>query len=288
MEELAEPLWTHWHGHPEVLVGLGLMEGVYLLAVGPLRERYNLAESSDPRQVATFTLGVLVILVSLLSPLHLLSDRYLFSAHMLQHVLLTLVAPPLLIVGTPDWMLRPFLRLDIVFRMARLATHPVLAFALFNIVFSLWHIPTLYDLSVTYHFVHRVEHLIFMGTAALMWWPITSNMPELPRLSYPLRMGYLFLLSIAQLIVFAPITFAGVPLYEWYVDAPQIWALSPVVDQQIGAIIMKIGGGAIFMTLMIVVFFRWYKREEEKTEVEAVEGEYLPTYLGPSGVSKGG
>ena len=287
MDAVAGSLWTHWHGHPEVLIGLAALEGAYLLGVGPLRERHNLAERSNPRQVATFTLGVLVILVSLLSPLHYLSDRYLFSAHMLQHVLLTLVAPPLLIVGTPDWLVRPFLRPDVVFRLARLATHPVPAFAVFNIVFSLWHIPALYNLSVTHHSVHIGEHLLFMGTATLMWWPIASNMPELPRLAYPLQMVYLFLLSIAQLIVFAAITFSRVPLYEWYADAPQIWALSPVVDQQIGAIIMKMGGGALFMTLLIVAFFRWYKREEEKTEAEAAKGEYLPTDPGPSGVAKG-
>ena len=274
MDEAVGPLWTHWHAHPEVLIGLAMLEGAYLLGVGPLRERYGLAEATDPRQVATFTLGVIVILVSFVSPLHVLSDRYLFSAHMLQHVLLTLVAPPLLIAGAPDWLLRPFLRPDLVFRLARLVTHPVPAFVLFNIVFSIWHLPALYDLSVTYHLVHIGEHLMFMGTAMLMWWPLTSNMPELPRLSYPLRMVYLFLLSIAQIIVFAPITFSRVPLYESYVDAPRILAMSAVVDQQIGAIIMKIGGGAIFLTLLIVAFFRWYSSEQERTRTEASESGY--------------
>ena len=274
MNEATHSLWTHWHGHPEVLVGLAIIQGAYLLAVGPVRERYNLADSSDPRQVATFTLGILVIFVALLSPLHVLSDQYLFSAHMLQHVLLTLVAPPLLIVGTPDWLLRPLMRPDPVFILARIATHPVIAFVLFNITFSLWHLPALYNLSVTNHLVHIGEHLMFMGTAMLMWWPIASNMPELPRLTYPLRMIYLFLLSIAQLMVFAPVTFSREPLYQWYVDAPEIWGMSPVVDQQIGAIIMKLGGGAIFITLIIVAFFRWFSREEEKTKAEAAEIEY--------------
>ena len=269
-----EGLWTHWHPHPEVLIGLSAIEAAYLLGVGPIRERYNLADNVDPRRVATFTLGLVVILVSLLSPLHVLSDRYLFSAHMLQHLLLTLVAPPLLIVGTPDWLIRPFLRPDVLFRLARLITHPVPAFVLFNVTFSLWHIPPLYNLSVTNHLVHIFEHLLFMGTAMVMWWPIASVMPELPRLTYPLQMIYLFLLSIAQLIVFAPITFSREPLYQWYVDAPHVFAISPVVDQQIGAIIMKMGGGAIFITLIIVAFFRWFNREEERSTVEAQERDY--------------
>ena len=268
-------IWTHWHPHAEVLIGLGALEGAYLLGVGPVRERYNLAESADPRQVATFTLGVLVIFVSLLSPLHILSDEYLFSAHMVQHVLLTLVAPPLLVLGTPDWLLRRLLRPDLAFWFARLATHPIIAFASFNVIFSVWHIPALYNLSVTNHSVHIGEHLLFMAAAVLMWWPLTSTMPELPRLSYPLQMVYLFLLSVAQLIVFAPITFSREPLYKWYVEAPEIWALSPVVDQQIGAIIMKMGGGALFLTLLIVAFFRWFNGEEERSKADAVERGYL-------------
>jgi putative membrane protein len=218
--------------------------------------------------VATFTLGVLVIFVALLSPLHVLSDSYLFSAHMLQHVLLTLVAPPLLILGTPDWLIRPLLRPDLLLMAARLATRPVVAFVAFNVVFSIWHIPALYDVSVTNHAVHIGEHLLFIGTALLMWWPITSTMPELPRLSYPLQIVYLLMLSIAQIIVFGPVTFSREPLYEWYSNAPRIWSLSPLFDQQIGALIMKIGGGAIFMTLLIVAFFRWYRREEEQTKAE--------------------
>ena len=268
---MEPPLWTHWHGHLDALVGLAALEGVYLLGVGPLREKYRLADEVDSRQIATFTLGVLVILFALLSPLHVLSDQYLFSAHMLQHVMLTLVAPPLLILGTPDWLLRPLLRPDAVFRLVRVFTHPVVAFALFNIVFSLWHIPTLYNLSVTNHLIHIAEHLLFMTAAVLMWWPLVSTMPELPRLSYALQMIYLFLLSIAQLIVFGPITFAPTPLYEWYVEAPRIWAISAVGDQQIGAIIMKMGGGAIFLGLIVAIFFRWYRSEEEETQTELAE-----------------
>ena len=268
MDEVTGSLWTHWHGHPDALIGLLAVEVAYLLGVGPLRERYGLAEAADPRQTATFTAGILVIFVSVLSPIHILSDSYLFSAHMVQHVLLTLVAPPLLILGTPDWLVRPLLRTNLAFRLARIGTHPVLAFALFNVVFSMWHIPALYHLSVTNHGVHIGEHLLFITAAVLMWWPIASTMPELPRLSYPFQMAYLFLLSVAQLILFAPITFSREPLYQWYVDAPKIWGLSPLLDQQLGAIIMKMGGGAIFLTLLVIIFFRWYNREEELRKAE--------------------
>ena len=259
---MIDSIWTHWHGHPDALIGLAVLEGAYLLGVGPLRERFGLADEVEPRKVATFTLGVLVVVVAILSPLHVLSDVYLFSAHMVQHILLTLVAPPLLILGTPDWLLRPFLRTTVAFRIARVLTHPVVAFAAFTLVFSLWHVPGLYNLSVTYHGVHIGEHILFMATAAMMWWPLTSPMAELPRVSYPIAIMYLFLLSIGQIVVFGSITFAPEPLYEWYVSAPRIWGITPLADQQIGAVIMKMGGGAIFLLLIVVLFFRWYQREE--------------------------
>ncbi len=271
MDDVAGTIWTHWHAHPDALIGLAALQGAYLLGVGPLRERYGLADEIEPRQIATFTAGVLVIFVSLVSPLHVLSDQYLFSAHMLQHVMLTLIAPPLLIIGTPDWLLRPLLRPNLVFRMARLFTHPILAFATFNIIFSLWHIPSLYNLSVTNHGVHIGEHLLFIATAVLMWWPLTSRMPELPRINYPLQMAYLFLLSVAQIIVFAAIVFASEPLYEWYVNAPRMWNLPPLADQQIGGIIMKIGGAILFLTLFVIIFFRWFNEEEEKRKAEEAE-----------------
>ena len=273
MDPALESIWTHWHGHPDALIGLAIVQGAYLLGVGPLRERYNLADSIEPRQIATFTAGIVIIFIALLSPIHVLSDNYLFSMHMVQHVLLTLVAPPLLILGTPDWLIRPLLRPNLAFRAARLATHPIVAFALFNMIFSIWHIPALYATSLNNHWVHIGEHLLFMGTAVIMWWPIVSMMPELPRLSYPIQMGYLFLLSLAQIIVFAIITFAREPLYEFYVNAPRIWGISPLLDQQLGAIVMKIGGGTLFLTLFIIIFFRWFKQEEEINRIEFPERE---------------
>ena len=174
-------LWTTWQAEPESIVLLVAIEGLYLLGVGPLRERNNWADYVDPRQVATFTFGVLVLFVALVSPINVISDKYLFSVHMLQHVLLTLVAPPLLIRGLPHWLIRPFLRPDWAFRVARTITHPIGAFLVFNIVFSLWHIPALYNASLSNNVVHVVEHMMMISTAMVMWWPLTSTMAELAK-----------------------------------------------------------------------------------------------------------
>ena len=261
----------HWHGHPDALIGLAALQGLYLVGVGPLRQKYGLADGVDPRQVASFALGVFVLLISLISPLHVISDSYLFSGHMIQHVLLTLVAPPLMILGTPDWLLRPLIRPNFAFRLSKTLTHPILAFSVFNLVFSVWHVPSLYDLSLRNHAVHVGEHLLFTGAAFLMWWPLISRMPELPRLSYPLQMIYLFLMSIAQIIVFAPLVFASEPLYQEYAESPILWNIQALPDQQIGAIIMKVGGGLLFLTLLGIAFFRWNHSEQQTSRSELID-----------------
>ena len=111
------------------------MTGAYLLGVGPLRRHFGWAQRVGAGQVTLFLIGVLVIVIALLSPLHDLGDSYLFSAHMVQHLLLTLVAPPLLLMGTPPWLIRPLLTGPRVLRAARFLTLPVVAFVLFNMVF---------------------------------------------------------------------------------------------------------------------------------------------------------
>ncbi len=254
-----------------MIIGLAALLGAYLYAVGPLRVRLGLAQEIEPRQVAMFTAGVLIILLALTSPLHELSNNYLFSAHMVQHVLLTLVAPPLLIAGTPGWALTPVLRVRPIRVVARVLTHPIVAFAAFNLMFSFWHFPALYAGSVNFHGIHIAEHLAFMATGVMVWWPLMSNSPELPRLSEPMQMIYLLFMSIAQILVFAPITFAEQPIYQYYVDAPGIWGVSDLADQQVGGLIMKVGGGVLFMTLLVVTFFRWYAREEAESAAERRE-----------------
>lgn len=263
LSEYPGSILSSWNEHTEVLLGLVVIQAAYFLCVGPLRKRYDLAESLDAKEALCFTMGVLSIYLVLLSPIHVLADQYLFSVHMFQHVVLTLIAPPLLILGVPSWLLRPIIRPYAIYRLARIMTSPLITFALFNFVFALWHLPVIYGLSMTNHDIHIIEHLMFMSAALLMWWPIASHMSELPRLSYPLMMIYLFSLSIAQIVVFGLVTFSPDPLYQWYVDAPRLWPISPLVDQQIGGIIMKVGGSLIFITLIITVFFRWFNLEEK-------------------------
>ena len=145
--------------------------------------------------------------------------------------------------------------------IARRVTRPVWCFVLFNTVLSVWHLPPLYNAALEHHPVHIFQHLTFIATSVLMWWPILSPTPALPRASYPMQMLYLFALGIPMSIVGALITLSGSTLYPFYAEAPRVWGLSPLADQQLGGLIMWVPGGLLFWVAMSVVWFRWSARE---------------------------
>ena len=198
----SDSIWLHWHPHLEVVLGLILVQCAYLYGIGPYRRRQTDSPDINPRQTIMFTLGTFVIFLSLTSPLHILSDHYLFSAHMLQHVLITLICPPLLIVGTPGWLASKLFQHRWSISVFRRIFHPLGAVVIFNIIFSMWHLPILYNLSVSYHWVHILEHSLFISASIVMWWPICSQVQSIPKLPYPIQMLYLFVMSLAQIIVF--------------------------------------------------------------------------------------
>lgn len=208
-------------------------------------------------QRASFVAGLAAMFLTLNGPIHDISDYYLFTGHMVQHLVLTFVTPPLLLAGTPGWMLRPALRVPAVNAVARFITVPRVAFALFNLVLAVWHLPPLYNSAMHYHEVHIAQHLMFLVTAVIVWWPLLSPLPELPRLSYPGQMLYSFLMTLPMTIVSIFIVYSDHVLYPAYASAPRLWGLSPLEDQRLGGLIMWIPGGLFFYALTAIVFFKW-------------------------------
>ena len=259
---VVEFSWADWHGHPSVIIGLVILTGWYLLSVGPLRHRYQGSGETGSGQITLFLTGLTILFVALLSPLHELGDNYLFSAHMTQHLLMTLVVPPLLLVGTPPWLVRSLLRPAAVMAIARKLTRPVMAFIIFSAVFAMWHVPAFYDLALRERGIHILEHVMFLSVGLIMWWPILGRLPELPRPPYLVQILYLFVLPTITAILGAIITFADGVLYEWYAEAPRIWHISAHSDQQLGGIIMWVPGGLVFLLTLIVVFLVWAGHEE--------------------------
>ena len=249
--------WTVFTVHWSTVIGL-----VVLLALYEWRAR---AAAKNPEggapptgaHRARFVTALVAIFLSLNGPLHDLSDSFSFSAHMVQHLVLTLIVPPLLISGTPASLFRPALRWPSVAGAARVLTKPLFCYAIFNLVLVAWHFPQAYDVAVREHPVHIAQHLMFMITAVLMWWPLLSPLPELPRLPYPMQLLYCFAMTIPMSIVAIFITYADSVLYPAYAFAPRVLGISPMQDQLLGGLIMWIPGGFFFLGVMAVVFFKW-------------------------------
>src|SRR2546422_753940 len=140
-----------WSLHPSVLIGTGLLGALYFYGIGPWRRRLGLGPPASPWQVASFCAALLVLLLSLNGPVHDLSDYYLFSVHMLQPLVLTLLFPPLLLLGIPGWLLQPLVRHPGVLAVARLLTRPWLAALFFSVSIALWHLSPFYDLMMRNH-----------------------------------------------------------------------------------------------------------------------------------------
>ncbi len=263
MPDQSLSFWlTNWLFEPSIILGLvGVYVG-YILATGRYRSRFPGSTPVSRGQFAYFTTAIIIFALALLSPLDKLGDEYWFTAHMLQHVLLTLVAPPLLILGIPGWLFEPLRNQPKLLKTARMLTNPYIAFVAFNVIFSIWHVPDLYNAALADERVHIIEHLSFMVTAVMTWMPVLSPTPLLPRLAAPVAILYLFLQSIPPTILGALITFSETPIYSFYATAPRLWGLGVMDDQTWAGLIMWTGGAFIWLFALTVVFFKWFNRNE--------------------------
>jgi putative membrane protein len=255
------PFAPDWSVHPSVVIGTALLGAAYLWAIGPARRRHSLGPPVPAWRVLCFFTGLAVLLGALNGPIHDLSDFYLFWVHMAQHLLLTMVLPPLLIAGLPGWLVERVAGGVVGRQVGRALTHPVFAGALFSVILLVWHTVGAYDLMMRHHAVHVATHLMFMASAVVLWWPVMSPAPSLPRLSPGMGMLYLFLVQIPMQLLGAIITFADHPLYTWYVSAPRTWGLSPLDDQKLGGLLMWIPGNLWIWGAMSLLFFQWAKKE---------------------------
>jgi putative membrane protein len=261
-----------WDLDPVLLGTLLALAMAYTLLAGPLRERIAPGAPLPRGRALVFAAGLLVAFLAEASPLHELSDRYLLSAHMVQHLLLSYVVAPLLIAGSPHWMLRPLITNRFIGPPFRALARPLIAFVIFSLAFSLWHLPWIYQAALANEFVHHAQHLIFLALAILVWWPVMSPLPELPPLGYGLQVIYLVALPLGQFFVAAILTFAPEAFYSTYREAPRILPMSPAADQQLGGVIMKIASFIAFGIPLVVVFMRWFAGDGRGSQAVGVGG----------------
>jgi len=249
-----------WENHDSVLIGTVLLAALYLWAVGPLRKRKGWAPRFPIGRAVTFFCGLLVMLLALNGPLHDLSDYYLFSAHMVQHLLLTQVMAPLLVLGLPAWLVAAIVAKPGMAKAARFWGSPLIGGGLFICSIVFWHLIPFYDLLMRNHNIHIATHLIFMVTAVMAWWSVCCPLPEAGRMREPAQMLYLFLLGVPMQIVAAVITLSDTVLYPWYASAPRTWGLSPLDDQQLGGLLMWVPGGLGLWIAITGVWLVWARR----------------------------
>jgi putative membrane protein len=259
-----------WHPHPDVWLLVAILGGGYALALHRLGPRHTApGERAATRgQVAAYSLGLFTLWAAADWPIHDLSERYLYSVHMTQHLLFSLVVPPLLLLGTPAWMARALLGPPVLFRFVQRLARPLPALALFNAVVVLTHWPSLVDVTLRVQGAHFLAHAALFLSALLMWCPVVAPLPELRLLSPPGQMLYLFLQSIVPTVPASFLVFADKPIYHFYEKVPRLWGLSAVEDQRIGGLLMKLAGGLLLWAIIAVLFFKWHA-QEERSETEA-------------------
>ena len=252
-----------WHAHPDVWAVVLVLGGGYWLALRRWGPRH--VSPGDPPatrgQIVSFGLGVLTVWIAADWPVHELAEERLFSVHMAQHLLLSLVAPPLLLYGTPGWLLRSLLRPRWLMALVRNLSRAFPALLLFNAFIAFSHWPLVVDAAVGSELIHFGLHATLFGTALLMWMPVLSPMFEIPRLRYPGQMLYLFAQSIVPTVPASFLTFADGPIYPFYGLAAPLIGVDPVVDQRIAGLTMKIVGGFILWGFIAALFFRWNRQD---------------------------
>jgi putative membrane protein len=258
--------------HPEVwmlIVGVILL-GLYVVrVVGP-----KAVEPGTPvvsrRQIGWFVGGVVMLWVASDWPLHDLAENYLYTLHMVQHLLLTFIVPPMFWLATPGWLARLVIRDDRrSYAVLKKVAAPVVAGVTFNAVTVLMHWPTIVNTSVEVGPFHYLVHVVIVSSAFLMWIPVCGPWPEL-RLKPPGQMIYLFMMSIIPTVPGAWLTMADSPVYAAYDHLPRLWGMSVLDDQATAGVFMKLGGGMFLWAVIILMFFRWALQQERENRQNRV------------------
>jgi len=246
-----------WEVHPTVVIGCLAMVAWYFLV-----------RPKKARDAFWFLAGVATLCLSLISPLDPLGDQYLFSAHMLQHLLLILVVPPLLLLGLTAERVTGWLRHSSISRAAAILGRPSIAWLSNLLMMVVWHIPALYNAANAVTAIHICEHLTFLVTGCMFWWPIFTPLRE-ERLRPAPAMLYLFGAAAISTILGIVITFLPVGHYKPYLHPSdelgalhlvrQTWGISAAEDEKLAGLLMWVPGCTIYFVVFLLELGRWYR-----------------------------
>jgi cytochrome c oxidase assembly factor CtaG len=263
MDPVIEDIFRSWTFEPWIIVWLLLAATTYMRGWWQLRRRL-------PRRFAlwrliAFQAGLFTLFLALSSPLHELAER-LLQFHMVQHLALMMAVPPLLLLGAPILPLlrglpRPVLRYGLRYifgsttlqRISCFLTHPLVCLFAFTLSTVVWHLPALYELALRSEFWHDVQHICFLSTGLLFWWPVVQPWPS--RLRWPrwTIIPYLLFADIQNTALSAFLIFSERVLYPTYAAVPRLWGISVLDDQAAAGAIMWVPGSVIFLVPVAVL-----------------------------------
>lgn len=277
-ETSARGFWYSWPSEP--LLVLAIFSAVAVYVIG--RARLHAEAPAYPLPIwraACYGAGVFAFALALLSPIAAYSER-LFSMHMVQHLLLLLVAPPLILLGMPFlpalWALPKSSRKTVggwlqpgkpLAYLRRWLALPIVALACYVVTVAMWHIPVFYDAAQGRTFTHDLEHLMFYSTALLYWWPIVSLGTAHTRLTPGWALPYLVPPFLEGLLIGALLAFSSEPLYSTYaeLDHQPVWGLNWLDDQELGGLIMWVPGGMFFLIPLLGILSQLLHDNEQDT-----------------------
>jgi cytochrome c oxidase assembly factor CtaG len=266
-------LWRAWTFEPVTIALLALSAWMYATGLTRLWHAAGVGRGVRRPEAWSFAAGWLLLTLTLLSPLHALGG-VLFSAHMAQHELLMTVAAPLLVMGRPlipfVWALPPrWRRITGQWTSARsfalpwrALTHPATAFLIHAAAIWVWHLPSLYDATVTSEAMHAAQHASFLGTALLFWWVVVR--PGLARGGTPASIGLLFGTLLHTGALGALLTLTSRLIYSAYAATTGPWGLTPLEDQQVGGLIMWVPGGLAYVIAALALVVRLFRESEQR------------------------
>ena len=245
-----------FQAHVEVWLLMIAIIGSYVYAIKVIGPR---VVTNGPvvtrRQIQSFTAGALIMWIASDWPMHDIAEEYLYSVHMLQHMMLSYFVPPLMLLATPKWLFDAVFGSGRGYRAIKFLSRAPVAGLLFNVMVMVAHIPDVVNRSVSNGPLHYSLHILLIVTSLLMWMPVCG--PEKPfRLQYGGMMIFLFLMSVIPTVPAAWLTFAEGSVYKHYDIPVRVWGLSVTTDQQLAGAVMKSAGSLFLWSIIVVIFFR--------------------------------
>lgn len=244
---------------PGVVLTLALVAATYIILAGR-----GSRTPATRQQFISFFAGLGALWVGLGTPLHIIGEVYLMTAHMTTTMLVMMVAAPLMIAGIPGSLISRMMQSRWGHVALRLVSSPLLAFGLFNVVFMGWHVPVLFNIALQNDAVHILQYVTLVLSALVGWLPLVGNTPEPYRLSDPMKMAYTFGTIVLQTVLFGPMMIVDRPIYAVYALAPRITGLSALEDQQLGHLFMGVLSPLVLGLIFTSAFFRMVRSDERR------------------------